>query len=41
MGLHKCKRCGKDFASLTDEIYCSFECAYKKFGKRETGFLDH
>jgi hypothetical protein len=36
MSLHKCKRCGKDFSSITDEIYCSFECAYAKFGDQNT-----
>ncbi len=38
MGLRLCKRCNKEFSTLTDEIYCSFECAYEKFGKQSSSF---
>ncbi len=38
MGLHLCKRCNKEFSTFTDEIYCSFECAYEKFGKQNSSF---
>ena len=38
MGLRLCKRCNKEFSTLTDEIYCSFECAYEKFGKQNSSF---
>ncbi len=38
MGLRLCKRCNKEFSTLTDEIYCSFECAYEKYGKQNSSF---
>jgi len=38
MGLRLCKRCNKKFSTLTDEIYCSFECTYEKFGKQSSSF---
>jgi len=25
----KCKRCGREFETKVDDLYCSFDCAYK------------
>ena len=31
----KCKKCGQEFQTLVDDLYCSFECAYDIDNKSE------